>query len=426
MTQINVWVGAFFVLSGYVAGYTATELNKYEAGARVKPAAAYTVARVAGFYPLFLLVNVLFGAMFIFADAAYNGGLATAFHGFLSATLTQAWFPAHAEIWNAPTWFLSALTFAMVALPHALPWVASLRRSGLVKLLLALTAASLIPKLAYSYDLNVWSILEGVTPPKAHPNQLLWNVTRFHPFYALLEVLIGVAAARLVMVDGGERALLSRWRSVCRVLRLVAAFHVVRRRLLLLLLLASFLILTNKRPNMPQHYTHTHKQTNTNKPTVDDDSKPRAEKPAAPAPAWPAAVGLLALTAARAAGYLPLNDPLTRCLLFIPLFTLLVMRIHRNTVAGAKGFTALLGTRPLTYLGTISFPIFVLHGAIGQVFYKKIVATKLWGGVMPQSFFPAYCAVVLLSAVAVQHLFLENKKVQEISASITKKITAAL
>ncbi len=30
----------------------------------------------------------------------------------------QAWFPAHAEIWNAPTWFLSALTFAMIVLPH--------------------------------------------------------------------------------------------------------------------------------------------------------------------------------------------------------------------------------------------------------------------------------------------------------------------
>jgi hypothetical protein len=41
---------------------------------------------------------------------------------------------------------------------------------------------------AYSYDLNVWTIMEGVTPAKAHPNQLLWNVTRFHPFYALLEV----------------------------------------------------------------------------------------------------------------------------------------------------------------------------------------------------------------------------------------------
>lgn len=33
-------------------------------------------------------------------------------------SVVQAWFPAHAEIWNAPTWFLSALTFAMIVLPH--------------------------------------------------------------------------------------------------------------------------------------------------------------------------------------------------------------------------------------------------------------------------------------------------------------------
>lgn len=50
----------------------------------------------------------------------------------------------------------------------------------------------------------------------------------------------------------------------------------------------------------------------------------------------------------------------------MPLFTLLVMNIHRNTLAGPKGLTALLGTKVLTYLGAISFPIFVLHGAIGQ------------------------------------------------------------
>lgn len=58
LPQVNVWVGPFFVLSGYVAGYTATELGKYEASARVKPAGAYTVARVAGFYPLFALIQV--------------------------------------------------------------------------------------------------------------------------------------------------------------------------------------------------------------------------------------------------------------------------------------------------------------------------------------------------------------------------------
>lgn len=47
----------------------------------------------------------------------------------------QAWFPAHAEIWNAPTWFLSALTFAMLVLPHVLPAIAAMRKKGL-KLLL--------------------------------------------------------------------------------------------------------------------------------------------------------------------------------------------------------------------------------------------------------------------------------------------------
>lgn len=68
LTQVNVWVGPFFVLSGYVAGYTATELAKYEASPRVQPAAAYTVARVAGYYPLFALVQV--GALVRGAAAA--------------------------------------------------------------------------------------------------------------------------------------------------------------------------------------------------------------------------------------------------------------------------------------------------------------------------------------------------------------------
>ena len=341
LTQVNVWVGAFFVLSGYVAGYTATEQGKFEASPRVKPAGAYTLARVAGFYPLHLLVLLLFTPMFVFADYAYNGPIATAVHFLLSATLTQAWFPGHAEVWNAPTWFLSALAFAMLVLPHVLPAIAELRRRGLKTLLALLTGVSLLGKLAYSYDLNAWTLLEGVTSARAHPNVLFWNVTRFHPFYALVEVLMGVAAVRLVMTEG-----------------------------------------------------------------VDDEGKPVATLPPAPGSALLPALGLLAITVARALGYLPLNDPLTRGLLFTPLFITLVMRLHRNTLAGAKGLTALLGHPLLTYLGTISFPIFIVHGALGQLFYKKIVATKAWGGIMPLSFFPAYCAVVVVAAAALHHLFL--------------------
>lgn len=54
--------------------------------------------------------------------------------------------------------------------------------------------------------------------------------------------------------------------------------------------------------------------------------------------------------AAGPAGALPLNDPLTRCLLFVPLFTVLIMRLHRNTLAGAPGLTGVLGQPLFTYL----------------------------------------------------------------------------
>ena len=65
-------------------------------------------------------------------------------------------------------------------------------------------------------------------------------------------------------------------------------------------------------------------------------------------------------------------------------------------------------------------------GALGQLFYKKVIATKVWGAVMGPSFFPAYCAIVLVSAAVLHHGFVENKKVQEASASVTKWIGSKL
>ena len=170
---------------------------------------------------------------------------------------------------------------------------------------------------------------------------------------------------------------------------------------------------------------------------------------------------------ARAYGVLPLNDPLTRCLLFVPLFIQLIQNLHRNTVAGAGGMASVLAHPFLVYLvrarfaslcvcaaevlsikghfrmlgelpcevlsactscptrlpahpqsprhahlhpsenpparspahplslscrpplskqmsppplqGNISFPIFILHGALGQLFYKKVIAAKVGG-----------------------------------------------
>lgn len=358
--QVNVWVGAFFVLSGYVAGYTATELDKYAASPRIKPEFDYFVGRVAGFYPLFLLVQVLFGGMFVAVDSFYNGPLAASMHGFLSTTLLQAWFPAHAEIWNAPTWFLSALAFAMLILPHVLPMIASMRKKGLKILLLSLISLSLISKISYSYDLNTWFIFEGLVSPRNHPNMLLWNITRFNPFYCLLEVLMGVVASRLVMTDSLEG-------------------------------------------------------NNTNTTTTQSAL-------------WPA-VGLIAITIARAFGVLQLNDALTRGLLFVPLFIVLLMQLHRNTIRKTEhrfSFVEFLSHPWLAYLGVISFPIFILHGPIGQVFYKKVVATTLWGNIMPESFFSCYLAIVFLCAMAVQKFFVENKAVSASVAHMTRVVCSSV
>lgn len=66
--------------------------------------------------------------------------------------------------------------------------------------------------------------------------------------------------------------------------------------------------------------------------SVDDEGKPLDTPPKPAGSAVLPALGLLAITLARAAGYLPLNDPLTRGLLFTPLFILLVTRLHRNTL----------------------------------------------------------------------------------------------
>lgn len=51
-----------------------------------------------------------------------------------------------------------------------------------------LTLVSVVSKLAYSYDLGAWGFLEGIMSARNHPNILFWNITRFNPFYCMLEV----------------------------------------------------------------------------------------------------------------------------------------------------------------------------------------------------------------------------------------------
>jgi peptidoglycan/LPS O-acetylase OafA/YrhL len=364
LSQVNVVVGAFFVLSGYVAAYTTTELGRYEAQMkRLRPSPKYFISRVMGFYPLYFVVNALFAPMFFYADAFYNGPVAAAAHGLMTFTLTQSWFPMHAELWNAPSWFLSAFVFCLAALPFALPPIAAFKRKHVNAAFKVLVIVSLLAKLAYSYDLNAWGFMEGVMTAKTHPNWLYFNSVRFSPFNALVDVLMGAVAARSVMIDGAE-----------------------------------------------------------------DESTPKANAILA-CSATPL-VAMIGFLAARALGVIAINDALSRTV-FAVLFSMFAVNVHRETVReGGEGSTIsrALSWKPLVYLGTISFPIYILHGPIGQVFYKRVVATKLFGTVFTKypQFFPAYLLIVLVSAAVVHEIFIKNKKVQEVSKAITERATDAL
>lgn len=490
--QVNVWVGPFFVLSGYMAGYTATELGKYEASARVKPAWAYTVARVAGFYPLFILVQAIFAPMFAFADATYNGPWATAAHALMSAGLVQVRAgagvhvlaacvprlppppqaqhprarlpPMHAHA-HAPAHLTSPPARRSPPPPRPPPGLVPGARRDLERAHLvpvgpglchagralraarhlgdapprpqaaagrahgappppppAVTAAaagaplplarrapdtrrparrpshtrplnlphththrlqgiSLLGKLAYSYDLNAWALLEGVTSARAHPNLMMWcaqgagrgrrgrrgfRVERPPPA-AVARLAAGCAAAAAAVVRAradfaaaaaGRRAWCPQPSPPCsrplapRPRRNHTRFHPFYALVEVLIGVAACrLVMIDG---------------------VDDEGKPTGDAPKKPGSALLPALGLLGITYARAAGYLPLNDPLTRVLLFVPLFTLLVQRLHRQTVAKAGGLSAFLSQGWLTYLGALSFPIFIVHGPIGQLFYKKV------------------------------------------------------
>ena len=363
-SQVNVVVGAFFVLSGYVAAYTTTELGAYEATmSRLSPSPKYIVSRVMGFYPLYFVVNALFAPMFLYADSFYNGPIAAVAHGLMTFTLSQAWFPMHAELWNAPAWFLSALAFALTAMPFALPPIAKFKRKDLRNAFAVLVGMSLIAKLAYSYDLAAWGFMEGIMTPKAHPNWLYFNSVRFSPLNALIDVLMGAVAARSVMID-----------------------------------------------------------------TASGESVPKVNKLLA-CSATPL-VAMVGFLAARALGIVAINDALSRTV-FTILFSMFAVNIHRETVCKEKSgslVSNILSWKPLVYLGTISFPIYILHGPIGQVFYKRVVANKLFGKVFTQypQFFPVYCLIVLVAAAITHEVFIKNKKVQEISKVVEEKVAAAL
>jgi peptidoglycan/LPS O-acetylase OafA/YrhL len=245
------------------------------------------------------------------------------------------------------------MVFSTALMPFALPKIAKMDKKALRKSLIWLGIINVLPVLGYCMDHNTWRLVEGMTAPKNHPALDVFNYQRFLPMFNVAEVLMGAVTCRLGMLDG----------------------------------------------------------------MVDSESK---DKPSdSPPTSWLSTtvpfIGLVAILAARAFQLVPdCSDLLVRSLVFTPLFLKFVLGAHRNTVNGIQDFLLhkILSSKLLVWLGGLSFPIYIVHGPIGQVFYKKLIATKLWGGVLwGPEYFAMYLATVLFSAVMLNKFFLQNEAV---------------
>eukprot|EP00930_Biecheleria_cincta_P105348 TRINITY_DN9800_c0_g1_i1.p1 TRINITY_DN9800_c0_g1~~TRINITY_DN9800_c0_g1_i1.p1 ORF type:complete len:444 (+),score=65.26 TRINITY_DN9800_c0_g1_i1:49-1380(+) len=347
LTQENVLVGGFFIISGYVIGYTSTNIGELSCDRKkLANPELYFWQKVMSYYPLHFVVSTVFAPMFVLTERwAKKKWRTTGLHAFLNYTLLQAWFSSEAELWNPPTWFLSALTFANFTMPTlVLPRLAGLSKDGLWKMFCGLTSISLLQKLSYSTS---WQFFcEGNFKTKTPPNR--WNLTRFNPLWALFEVMMGIIAARDVMLDAPTEA--------------------GKVRNPLWLFVASY-----------------------------------------------------ASLALRLTPRLNFNDAMIRTCVFIPLYTKFLQTLHRDSASSKPSMiTRFLGCKAMAHLGSLAFPMFILHGPIGQIFYKKKLATWLWGRVVPKSFFPVWLATVLIASHIVNEIFVKSATVQGVAAHLAK------
>ena len=183
-----VWVGLFYVLSGFVLAH-AHPAPLSPAGRR-----EFWAARVARLYPAYLLAFVLAApfALDRWVSGGPGGTARAAVVALASLLLLQAWIPSIARLWNAPGWSTSVVLSFYAAFPLVTARLAPLRRRGLWIALAAAWGFSLAGPL-------LWLALR----PDGAVVDLTWNEPRwllalkFHPIPRAGEFLAGVALGLL-------------------------------------------------------------------------------------------------------------------------------------------------------------------------------------------------------------------------------------
>jgi peptidoglycan/LPS O-acetylase OafA/YrhL len=183
-----VWVGLFYVLSGFVLA------RAYPRPLSPAERRVFWAARVARLYPAYLLAFVLAApfALARWADGLPGATLRALAVAAAALLLLQAWYPPIARLWNAPGWSTSVVLAFYALFPFAAGRLARLGRRGLWLALAGAWGASLAGPL-------LWLALR----PDGAVAEWAWNEPRwllalkFHPVPRAGEFLAGVALGLL-------------------------------------------------------------------------------------------------------------------------------------------------------------------------------------------------------------------------------------
>ncbi len=196
-----VFVGVFFLISGYILTYNYADRGKALAKRE------FWLARFSRLYPVYLLVLILSFSMV--QDEWHARSHAEFWQGIILTPLVlQGWSPSVATFWNTVAWTLTSECLLYAAFPWLirLPWPKTATR--LVVLLISLWIIGLVPHSLYLY-FNPDHI---VGPVDRYSSSQLIRFLKYTPLPYVCTFLCGVTLGKLqhaLVLTDRQRLILS-------------------------------------------------------------------------------------------------------------------------------------------------------------------------------------------------------------------------